>query len=152
MPPSREELSQVIAIVFTGPCPPTEQEFKWTPFLVRPEYLVRALTWLRGHHSDYSEAEICWENLRSYPEQEPPVAWYYKKTDGKIESQNLAVNESNSARGVDDGMCTFAVHGVCAEHIEDMSHNHKVALAIVTLGTSCVRIEEYLIYLIWVLV
>ena len=67
-----------------------------------PEYLVRALTWLRGHHSDYSEAEICWENLRSYPEQEPPVAWYYKKTDGKIESQNLAVNESNSARGVDD--------------------------------------------------
>jgi len=35
LPPPIEEMDEVLAFIYTGPCKPTKADFKWTPMLVR---------------------------------------------------------------------------------------------------------------------
>jgi hypothetical protein len=35
LPPPKEDIEDVLAIMFTGPCKPTSSDFKRTPFLIR---------------------------------------------------------------------------------------------------------------------
>lgn len=35
LPPHRDDLDEVLAVLFTGPCRPNESDFKRTPLLVR---------------------------------------------------------------------------------------------------------------------
>jgi hypothetical protein len=62
LPPPREELDEVLAILFTDPAKPTEKDFARTPFLVRRNAVINALEWLRLNHSDYSDIEISHNN------------------------------------------------------------------------------------------
>ncbi|KAH7905810.1 hypothetical protein BJ138DRAFT_1017200 [Hygrophoropsis aurantiaca] len=50
LPPALEELDEVLAIFFTGPCAPTEEDFRRTPLLVRRSVVARALEWLKLNH------------------------------------------------------------------------------------------------------
>ena len=43
LPPSRDELDEMLAILFTGPCKPTKEDFACTPFLVRRNAVIKAL-------------------------------------------------------------------------------------------------------------
>ena len=43
LPPPVEELDEVLAILFTGPCKPTEKEFQHTPLLVRRKEITHVL-------------------------------------------------------------------------------------------------------------
>ncbi|KAF8416923.1 hypothetical protein L210DRAFT_3357563, partial [Boletus edulis BED1] len=73
LPPPPHELDDIIAFIFTGPSPPTEEDFKRTPMLVRRKKVYDALHWLKLNHNDYSNLEIALNNLMAYPEDIPPV-------------------------------------------------------------------------------
>jgi hypothetical protein len=52
LPPSVDDIDEVLAILFTGPCKPTEKDFERTPLLVRRNHVARALEWLKLNHAD----------------------------------------------------------------------------------------------------
>ena len=68
LPPPVEHLDEVLAILFTGPCKPTEEEYKRTPLLVRRARVADALEWLKLNHVDYADLEIAYDELEKYPE------------------------------------------------------------------------------------
>ena len=47
LPPPCADMNEVLAILFTGPCKPTESDLSHTPFLVRCNHVTKALEWLR---------------------------------------------------------------------------------------------------------
>jgi len=77
LPPPIEEMDEVLAFIFTGPCQPTEDDFQRIPLLVRRNKVAKALEWLKLNHSDYADLEISYKNLESYPEDSPPVVINY---------------------------------------------------------------------------
>ncbi|KAF7796802.1 hypothetical protein EIP86_007986 [Pleurotus ostreatoroseus] len=64
LPPSPDELSEVLAVLFTGPCRPTEDDWKRTPLLIRRDKVLAALLWLKANHRDYHDLEIDYDHLR----------------------------------------------------------------------------------------
>jgi len=77
LPPPIEEMDEVLAFIFTGPCQPTEDDFRRIPLLVRRNKVAKALEWLKLNHRDYADLEISYKNLESYPEDSPPVVINY---------------------------------------------------------------------------
>ncbi|KAF7796800.1 hypothetical protein EIP86_007984 [Pleurotus ostreatoroseus] len=74
-----------------------------------------------------TRAELC----REYPENQPPVDWYHQPvTDAGVPATSLSVAEDIDDRGTETGQCTFAVHGVCADQIADMSKEERNALLV----------------------
>lgn len=67
LPPSREDLEEILAFIFTGPTQPGPEEIERTPMLVRRNKVANALEWLKLNHKDYQELEISQTNLESYP-------------------------------------------------------------------------------------
>ena len=53
LPPPIEEMDEVLAFIYTGPCKPTKADFKRTPMLVRHLKVAKALYWLKLNHIDY---------------------------------------------------------------------------------------------------
>ncbi|KAJ6449107.1 hypothetical protein C8R45DRAFT_755637, partial [Mycena sanguinolenta] len=81
LPPTKDELSEVLAFVFLGPTKPTEEEFRRTPMLVRRERVKTALDWLKLKHSDYADLEISLKNLAEFPENGIPCRVEWKQTE-----------------------------------------------------------------------
>ena len=79
-PPS--DLDDVIALIFSGSTPPTDDDFKWTPMLVWHKKVYEALSWLKLNHMDYADLNISLKNLMAYDENKPPVVIDYQKTLG----------------------------------------------------------------------
>src|SRR6202040_4144000 len=50
LPPPIEELDDVLAVIYTGPCKPTKVDFKRTPLLVKRIKVTKALCWLKLNH------------------------------------------------------------------------------------------------------
>ncbi|EPS97382.1 hypothetical protein FOMPIDRAFT_1128451 [Fomitopsis schrenkii] len=73
LPPPRDDLDDVLAILFVGPCVPTEADYRRTPLLVRHRVVSRALEWLVPNNREYADVVISPDNLASYGESEPPV-------------------------------------------------------------------------------
>ena len=78
LPPPSKEFDEVLAIIFTGPCKPTQEDIQQTPFLVRQNQIKRALRWLKLNHPDYADISISEKNLNQYPENTAPVCIEYK--------------------------------------------------------------------------
>jgi len=79
LPPSQEEMNEVLAFVFNRPSQPTDEDFKRCPMLVRRQNVQEALEWLKLNHQDYEDLEISQDNLASYPLVGVPVAVDFKK-------------------------------------------------------------------------
>jgi len=77
LPPPIEEMDEVLAFIFTGPCQPTEDDFRRILLLVRRNKVAKALEWLKLNHRDYADLKISHKNLESYPEDSPPVVINY---------------------------------------------------------------------------
>ncbi|KAH6869345.1 hypothetical protein BKA70DRAFT_1102179, partial [Coprinopsis sp. MPI-PUGE-AT-0042] len=73
LPPRREEMSDVIAVVFTGVKPPTDEDLGRTPVLVRRRKVLQALEWLKLNHIDYGDLEIDHDALATYKSKDIPV-------------------------------------------------------------------------------
>ena len=135
LPPPREEMDDVLAFIFTGPCQPTLDDFKRTPLLVRRNAVSKALEWLKLNHSDYADLIISYDNLNQYPEDMPPVMVDYHCSDGETnkDPESTAVNDVEDETGVDEGDCPFTVHGLSGEQLSDMPLKALKANAIMHL-------------------
>ena len=125
LPPPIEELDEVLAFIYTGPCKPTKSDFERIPLLVR-----RALEWLKLNHIDYLDLNISYENLEKYPENEPPVVVDYKESFENKDPESTAINDMEDESGVEIGSCPFVVHGVTGEEYSTKSLKALKAIAL----------------------
>jgi hypothetical protein len=130
LPPPRAELDDVLAVLYTGPTKPTEDDFKRTPLLVRRNHVIKALQWLKLNHSDYADIDISETNLKEYPEDMPPVSVEYKPSSSNKTPEGTSVFDMEEDDGTDEGDCTFVVHGLTGENLETMSTNAIKARAL----------------------
>jgi hypothetical protein len=133
LPPSRREISEILAFVFQGPIQPSESDIKRTPMLVRRNAVKDALEWLKLNHVDYEDLTISFENLNDYPLMGVPVNIEYSKSDpesgNKIVSA-MSVYDNEFEDGTTDGPCPFTVHGLTGPEFENMSMDKLKARAL----------------------
>ncbi|KIJ48988.1 hypothetical protein M422DRAFT_162106 [Sphaerobolus stellatus SS14] len=130
LPPHRNEIDEVMAFIYTGPLPPTKEDIKRTPFLVRRNKITTALEWLKLNNVDYSDIQISNDNIESYEEGEPPVTIEYHKRDTNKYPVSVSVNDMEEDMGTSDGECSFVVHGLTSENIDVGDRDKLVAEAI----------------------
>lgn len=126
LPPSRDELSEVLAFVFIGPTKPTEDLYSRTPMLVRRNNVAAALEWLKLNHENYAELQISQENLDSYDLNGVPVTVNWQQSaEGESENPlSKSVHEpdnDNEEEGTEVGACSFRIHGLTGEEHDHMS-------------------------------
>ena len=52
-----DEMDEVLAFIYTGPCKPTKSDFERTPLLVRHKKVAAALEWLKLNNCDYFDLD-----------------------------------------------------------------------------------------------
>src|SRR6266487_225542 len=130
LPPPMEDLDEVLAFIYTGPCKPTKSDFERTPLLVRKNKVRAALEWLKLNHSDYYDLEISQRNLNQYPDDGPPVVVDYRKSFINKDPEATAVNDNEEEEGTETGKCPFVVHGLTGEEYSTMSVKTLKAIAL----------------------
>jgi len=130
LPPSLEDLDEVLAFIYTGPCQPTKADFERTPLLVRHKQVRAALEWLKLNHCDYYDLEISQRNLDQYPEDGPPVVVDYHHSFTNKNPESTAVNDNEDEEGTEMGRCPFVVHGLTGEEYATQSLKAIKAIAL----------------------
>jgi hypothetical protein len=115
LPQPIQELDDVLAFIFTGPCQPTQEDFKRIPLLVRRNKVAHALEWLKLNHIDYSDLEISYKNLESYPEDSPPVVIDYQHSITNKIPEATSIHDMELENGTEEGACPFTVHTLTGE-------------------------------------
>ncbi|KAJ3559813.1 hypothetical protein NM688_g118 [Phlebia brevispora] len=129
LPPPREELDDCLVIIFTGATDPTKEDMKRTPFIVRRNVVWNALIWLKSNHCDYKDVRLSYQNLLSYPEDEPPVTVFYNPGNGEEPIFAWSVFDRELEKGNTDGPCPFAIHGMTVEEYSQMSYDRLRTIA-----------------------
>jgi len=103
LPPPLKDISDVLAILFTGPSSPCKKQYKgrFSPLLVYRSHVVRALNWLILNHPDYEDVTIDHNNLQQYPEDKPPVKVMHKESDTNRIVEAKSVFNTHSEEGTD---------------------------------------------------
>src|ERR1700722_691539 len=130
LPPPLDELDQVLAFIYTGPCKPTKSDFEKTPLLVRRNNVAAALNWLKLNHADYYDVEISQVNLNEYPEHDIPVVIDYRHSLTNKNPESTAVHDDNEEDGTESGSCPFVVHGLTGEEYSTKSIKTIKAIAL----------------------
>ena len=130
LPPPREDLDEMLAILFTGPSKPNAEDFARTPFLVRHNAVIKALEWLKLNHVDYAEIEISHANVMQYGETDPPVSVEYRRSESNKVPEGTSVFDNEEEDGTVEGDCVFTVHGLTGEICNSMTPNALKALAL----------------------
>ncbi|KAK0442209.1 hypothetical protein EV421DRAFT_1710907, partial [Armillaria borealis] len=115
LPPPKDKLDEVLAVVFTGPSTPTEADMKCTPLLVRHRNIVESLEWLRLNHCDYKDIELSMENLAMYTDGQAPVAVIYKDRQSNKVPEGTSVFDNDDADGTTHGPYPVVMHGLVGE-------------------------------------
>ena len=135
LPPPKDELQEVLAVVFFGPTQPTADDYKRIPLLVRHKKVLDALSWLKLNHQGYQDLSISLENLSQYREDEPPVVVEWRwSANGTLQPEGLSKHsqDDKEEEGVMEGKCPFIVHGLTgdrlagktAEQLKGLAFNH----------------------------
>jgi hypothetical protein len=130
LPPPMEDLDDVLAVLFTGPCKPTEKEFQRTPLLVRRKQVARALEWLKLNHADYADLEIAYDELERYPEDSLPVSVEYQYSETTKLEEGTSKFDNDDGHGVQEGECPFIVHGLTGAECDTKSLNTLKGIAL----------------------
>ena len=130
LPPPVEEMDDVLAILFTGPLKPTEQDLSRIPLLVRRNHVGKALEWLKLNHVDYKDLDISYENLGRYPEDTPPVSVEYRREDSNKVAEGTSAFDNEVNDGVATGECPFIVHGLTGMQLDTKTVDAQKALAL----------------------
>jgi len=130
LPPPVEEMDEVLAFIYIGPCKPTKADFKRTPLLVRCLKMSKALLWLKLNHVDYYDCEISEENLASYPEEGPPVVVDYYPSSSNKNPESTSVHDLKEEDGTTEGPCPFIVHGLTGEEFSTKTMKTIKAIAL----------------------
>lgn len=123
LPPSRQDIEEVLAFVFIGAAAPTEDDYKRTPMLVRRNNIAAALEWLKLNHDDYEDISISQENLAEYPLSGVPVSPDYQENRSGSNKIATAMSkfDNEDEDGTAEGECPFTVHGLTGAEYEKMS-------------------------------
>ncbi|KDQ25381.1 hypothetical protein PLEOSDRAFT_32068, partial [Pleurotus ostreatus PC15] len=137
LPPSIDELNEVLAFVYIGENSPTDADFQRTPMLVRRNVVAKALDWLKLNHIDYHDLYISDKNLESYPLAGVPVVVDFRqRTDGgNREKLAQSQHDTEPEEGTSSGPCSFAVSGLTGVEYENMSVAALKAKALNHLAT-----------------
>ena len=130
LPPPIEDLDEVLAFIYIGPCRPTRSDFERTPLLVRRNKVATALNWLKLNHCDYFDLEISEKNLAQYPENDIPVVVDYKQSFSNRNPESTATHDMEEEEGTRTGMCPFVVHGLTGEEYSTKSIKAIKAIAL----------------------
>jgi len=133
LPPPKDELQEVLAVVFFGPTQPTLDDYKRTPLLVRHKKVIDALSWLKLNHSGYQDLSISFENLSQYREDEPPVVVEWRwSTNGTMQPEGLSKHSQDAGEeeGVTEGKCPFIVHGLTSDRLFGKTTEQLKSLAL----------------------
>ena len=130
LPPSLDELDEVLAFIYTGPCSPTKSDLEWTPLLVRRNKVANALNWLKLNHIDYYDLEISNDNLSEYPEHDIPVVIDYRQSFMNKNPESTAGHDNEIENGTESGKCPFVVHGLTGEQYATKSLKAIKAIAL----------------------
>jgi hypothetical protein len=120
LPPPIEDVQDVLAILFTRSCSPTENEYKHVPLLVH-SFIVCVLEWLKLNNIYYKDLEIAHDELVKYPEGVPPVTVKHQCSLTTKVEEGTSSFDNSEGEGVEDGECPFIVHGLMSEQYEIMS-------------------------------
>ena len=130
LPPPVKELDNIIAFIYTGPCAPTQDNFKRTPLLVCRKKVMEALEWLELNHMDYSDLELSYRNIEEYLEDVPPVVidYHHKQTNKNLEA--TSVHDMDEEDGTREGLCSLTVHGITGEEYANATPEALKAIAL----------------------
>ena len=92
--------------------------------------MSEALEWLKLNHVDYFDIEISYDNLKAYPEDEPPVLIDYCSSTSNKNPEATAVNDMEEEAGTEIGKCPFIVHGLIGEEYSTKSLKALKAIAL----------------------
>ncbi|KAL1727988.1 hypothetical protein EV714DRAFT_182075, partial [Schizophyllum commune] len=76
LPPPKGDIEKVLAIMFTGPTPPSVDDYKsprFAPLLVRHHAVRDALQYLIAHTPGWDDITVDEKALAQYSESVPPV-------------------------------------------------------------------------------
>ena len=130
LPPPLKDFDDMLAVIFTGPVKPTEDDLKRTPFLVRRSAVGNAIRWLKLNHTDYFDVDVSEDNLNQYPDSDIPVSIEYRKHESNLFSESTSVHFSSNKDGTDTGPCPFAVHGLTVDNTQTMHLDQLKQVAI----------------------
>ncbi len=136
LPPPRDEMEDVLAILFVGPNKPTSEDFERAPVLVRQNKVIAALEWLKLNHVDYYDIDISYENMQQYSEDKPYVGVAWKAQYATKSPEGLSVHDNEEEDGVVDGECPFIVHGLTGEKLETMTSEKMKAYGLMYLNNN----------------
>ncbi|EAU84997.2 hypothetical protein CC1G_04093 [Coprinopsis cinerea okayama7 len=128
LPPHRRELDDVLVFIFVGSAPPTEDDFRRTPMMVRRTKVLEALEWLQANHDEYWDVQIDHEALGSYKENKAPVEVLYhpiEDDEGNIIPTAASVHETDLEEGTETGPCPYRVHGLTGDAFAAMTVNQR---------------------------
>ncbi|KAK7049897.1 hypothetical protein VNI00_005327 [Paramarasmius palmivorus] len=129
LPPPKEDIDEILAILFTGPTQPTAEDYLRTPFLVRRNVVKEALKWLILNHVDYSDIQISDSHLLQYDEQLPPCSVIWREAESNKMHESEAVNDNEDEDGTEEGQCTFTVHGLTSSQLSGKTLSEITGLA-----------------------
>ena len=132
LPPPKDELQEVLAVVFFGPTQPTIDDYKRIPLLVRHKKVVDALSWLKLNHNGYQDLFISFENLSQYREDEPPVVVEWRwSANGTMQPEGLSKHSQDvGEEGVAEGKCPFIIHGLTSDRLSGKTTEQLKSLAL----------------------
>ncbi|KAF8231551.1 hypothetical protein L208DRAFT_1276715 [Tricholoma matsutake] len=128
-------MDDVLAIIFTDPCKPTQEDYKRSLVLVQHNHVAKALEWLKLNHHDYADIQISHENLKEYSEDALPCLVEYKPMTTNKMPEGTSLHDMDDEDGTAEGECAYTVHGLTGQKLDTMTTNQIKALALRHLNT-----------------
>ncbi len=128
-PPPKSDLDEVMAVIFTGPERPTEEDMKRTPLLVCHINVMESLQSLQRNHADYIDVTISNENMLEYEDNAAPVEIIYQHSLHNKVPEGTSIFDNEPADGTSNGSCPVVVHGLLGADLREMPIQTQKVLA-----------------------
>lgn len=103
------------------------EDYYRTQFVVRKQYVVEALEWLKLNHIGYADTEFDLARLDEYPDNEPAGVYSYSPGSGKERGENIPVHDDDDEDGTESGMCPFTVQGLSSDMLTGTDTSTTIA-------------------------
>ncbi|KAF5381451.1 hypothetical protein D9757_009019 [Collybiopsis confluens] len=130
LPPPREDIEEVLAVMFSGSAAPTDNDYKRALLFVRRNVVARAIKWCIINHSGYDDVTFSPNNLEGYGDSTPVVSVEYFRKSSTRTAEGISVHDDLEEDGLDEGECAFTVQGIVGEDIEQLTTAQLKARAI----------------------
>ncbi|KAF9007777.1 hypothetical protein BDZ89DRAFT_925854, partial [Hymenopellis radicata] len=124
LPPSREELQDLLVVFFVGPRKPDITDFVKLPLIVRHDVVMKALDFLVNNHPGYFDCEISQKNLETYKEDE---IIQHEGREQEEERQNWEYGTQKIY--TDAERCPFVMSGLMGKEYDDMTFEQRKSAA-----------------------